>query len=130
MAQPGIAPVTVLLVEDEAVVRNLVRTILDQQGYQVLEAADGPAAEQLSASHPGTIHLLISDLALPRLTGPTLAARLTAQRPGMKVLFLSGYTAEEAVRAGLLQPGSPFLQKPFGPAALLAKVREVLGTAG
>src|SRR5438552_3278549 len=126
MTQPAPPSETVLLVEDEDMVRNVVRTILQHHGYEVLEAASAPEAQRISDNHPGTIHLLISDLTLPQTNGPTLAAQLAVSRPQMKVLFLSGYAAEDATRVGLLEPDRPFLQKPFAATSLADKVREVL----
>ncbi len=110
---------TILLVEDESPVRYVVRTILQRSGYSVLEAGDGGAALHLSQAHPGPIHLLLTDVVMPGLSGPELFQRLDLQRPGMPVLYMSGY-ADKTV------PGDHFLQKPFTKEALVRKVREVL----
>jgi PAS domain S-box-containing protein len=117
---------TVLLVEDEESVRTLVRTILQTNGYTVLEASNGGHALQLCERHPGPIHLLVSDVVMPEMSGRELAERLTSSRPNVKVLYLSGYTDNAIVRHGVLEPGTAFLQKPFTPDSLLRKVREVL----
>jgi DNA-binding response OmpR family regulator len=127
MAEPLPPAETILLVDDEPVIRALVRTVLRGQGYRVLEAESAAEAERVSAAWDGPLVLLISDLTLPRMNGPTLAARLARTRPAMKLLLLSGYPAEEAERVGLLRPEWPFLQKPFELTALVNKVREVLG---
>jgi two-component system cell cycle sensor histidine kinase/response regulator CckA len=122
---------TVLLVEDEDAVRMLTRIVLEESGYTVLEAADGAEALKAAGAHAGPIHLLISDVVMPGAGGPEVAARLLARRPGLKVLFLSGYTDDAVVRHGILQDKVNFLQKPFSVAALARKVREVLdGPAG
>jgi two-component system, cell cycle sensor histidine kinase and response regulator CckA len=129
MTQPTPGRETVLVVEDETAVRGLVVAILLRQGYVVLEASSATEALLVSEAHGGTIHLLISDLSLPGINGPTLAAQLTAVRPGLQVLFLSGYAAEDAARGGLLPPHRAFLQKPFGTDVLSGKVRELLNLA-
>jgi two-component system cell cycle sensor histidine kinase/response regulator CckA len=121
-ARPGD---TVLVVEDDALVRDLVCDVLARRGYTVLAAADGPVAEHMSANHPGPIHLLLTDLVLPSTDGKRLAAALTAQRPEMNVLLTSGYTD---LRVGL-EPGINYLQKPYGPDQLASTVREVLDRA-
>ena len=117
---------TVLLVEDDAGVRHLVCEVLKSQGYRVLDAADPEEALRLAETHEGTIDLLISDVVLPGESGPRMASRLRALRPGLAVLFVSGYTDEAVQRHGVLAASSLFLQKPFTPADLAAKVREAL----
>ena len=117
---------TVLLVEDEAQVRHLVEKVLKANGYTVLVAATGPDAERVAGQHAGPIHLLLTDVVLPGLDGRQVAERLTAARPGIRVLYLSGYTDDAIVRHGVLEPGVAFLQKPFSPAVLGRKVRDVL----
>jgi PAS domain S-box-containing protein len=117
---------TVLLVEDEDAVRTLSRLILESNGYTVLEARDGQEGVWVGQQHPGPIHLLVTDLVMPRMSGRQLADRLTQARPHMRVLFISGYTDEAAMRQGVLEPDLDFLQKPFSPISLARKVREVL----
>jgi len=118
---------TVLLVEDLDSVRALSEAVLARRGYRVLAASSGEEALRLAEGHPGTIHLLVTDVVMPRMTGPELSTRLAALRPGIKVLFMSGYTDGAIVEHGLLPPGSEFLQKPATPDALLEKVRKLLG---
>jgi PAS domain S-box-containing protein len=117
---------TVLLVEDEDAVRSLIRIVLQGAGYRVLEASDGGEAVAVAGRHEGPIHLLLSDVVMPVLGGRELAERLLTLHPEMKVLFQSGYTDDAVVRHGVLQEKVHFLQKPYSPAALAWKVREVL----
>jgi len=117
---------TILLVEDEESVRELVSEYLSARGYRVLEASDGVQALQIASAHKGDIQLLITDVVMPRLSGRELAARVSAGRPGLKVLYISGYTDDSIFRHGVLEGGMSFLQKPFNLKALAAKVREVL----
>ncbi len=117
---------TILLVEDEDMVRRLARTILTGHGYTVLEAPNGTEALRISERHGGGIHLLVTDAVMPEMSGRELAGRLIATQPAMKVLFISGYTNDVVVRYGVLPAGIPFLQKPFTPGALARKVRDVL----
>jgi two-component system cell cycle sensor histidine kinase/response regulator CckA len=127
-AAPDGGSETILLVEDEQVVRILEREVLERHGYTVLEA-DGPEhAIELSRSHRGVIHLLLTDVVMPGLSGDKLAERLLAERPGMKVIFTSGYAADMIAQRGLLGPGTAFLPKPLTPTAITAKVRDVLDT--
>jgi DNA-binding response OmpR family regulator len=107
-------------------IRHLVQKVLKTNGYTVLVAGDGSEAERVAGAHAGTIHLLMTDVVLPGLNGREVARRLVAQRAGIKVLFLSGYTDDAIVHHGMLEPGVAFLQKPFPPAVLGRKVREVL----
>jgi DNA-binding NtrC family response regulator len=121
---------TVLLVEDEDMVRRLVREALVRAGYKVMDTSDPVEARRLSESYRGMIHLLITDVVMPRVSGRELAEELRTQRGGMKVLYMSGYTDNAIVNTGILQKEVAFLQKPFTPAALTQKVREVLEGGG
>jgi PAS domain S-box-containing protein len=117
---------TLLLVEDEASVRELLRELLETAGYLVLEASRPTEALQIAQSRTDPIQLLITDVVMPEMTGPELARHLAEVRPGLRMLFLSGYTEGVVVDKGLLGDGAHFLQKPFTGDALEAKVREVL----
>jgi PAS domain S-box-containing protein len=109
---------TILLVEDEGIVRELVAEMLDAAGYTVLAAADGPAAIELADAHAGRIDALMTDVVMPGMSGQEVAARLTEQRPGLRVLFTSGYTEDAISNHGVLRPGAAFLEKPFTAAQL------------
>ncbi|OLC41470.1 MAG: hypothetical protein AUH74_05820 [Nitrospirae bacterium 13_1_40CM_4_62_6] len=117
---------TILLAEDEDMVRALARRILTSHGYTVLEARDGTECLQICQAHTGTIHLLMTDVVMPGLSGRAVADRVAPLRPDMKVLYLSGYADNAVVHHGLLDSGRAFLQKPFSPRTLAHKVREVL----
>ncbi len=117
---------TILVVEDETPVRALVTQMLQASGYTVLTAADPAAALELSDRHPGPIHLLLTDVVMPEMSGPELRQRLKSLRPRTRVLYMSGYTDEALGRHGVLEPGTFLLQKPFSIDALSQKVREVL----
>jgi PAS domain S-box-containing protein len=117
---------TILLVEDEGNLRYLARQYLEQQGYVVLEAAEGDSALQLSSSHKGPIHLLLTDVVMPGMNGRELATQVTRARPEMKVLYMSGYTENAIGHNGTLDSGIVLLQKPFTLPDLKAKVRELL----
>jgi two-component system, cell cycle sensor histidine kinase and response regulator CckA len=119
---------TILLVEDEPAVRSIVSTILQQSGYTVLEADGGRAAIELVRAHAEPIDLLITDVVMPEMGGRQLVEHLTAARPQMKVLYLSGHTDDALLRHGVLEADVAFLQKPFKIRALMDKVREVLAT--
>ena len=117
---------TILLVEDDAAVRALARRVLQTCGYTVLEAAHGDEAVQMAGTHPGKIHLLVSDVVVPGINGRRLAERIVALKPGIKVLFLSGYSDNAVIRHGILASEIAFLQKPFTPNVLARKVRDTL----
>jgi PAS domain S-box-containing protein len=117
---------TILLVEDEEGVRRITKTVLQRCGYQVMEAADGQEAVTLSNRYEGPIHLLITDLVMPQLSGRMVAERLALTRPVMRVLFMSGYTEDRIVHQAVDSATAAFLPKPFTLDALLRKVREVL----
>jgi hypothetical protein len=117
---------TVLLVEDEDGVRELMAEVLTGYGYQVLMARRAEEALQLAARHSGRVHLVISDVVLPGLGGPALVEQLRAARPGIAALFISGYTSEAMVQRGIVEEGAAVLAKPFTPEALGRRVREVL----
>jgi PAS domain S-box-containing protein len=120
---------TILLVEDEAVVRHLVAEILEANGYTVLQAGDGPSALELLRRHPGALELLVTDVVMPGMSGPEVAQAVTSMRPGTHVLYTSGYTDSAIGHHGVLEPGIAFLQKPFNAAELNRKVRAVIDGA-
>jgi len=134
-ASVAVAPVvhgeeTVLVVEDEAAVRALVRTILRSRGFRVLVAGDGREALELIAAHEGTIDLLLTDVVMPEMSGRDLAEKVLALHPRIQVLYMSGYTTDIISEGGLLERGVNFLQKPFGPDLLGQTVRQLLDDAG
>jgi PAS domain S-box-containing protein len=116
---------TVLVVEDEEGVRKLVRSILQRNGYRVLEAKDGADALRVAEQQP-QIDLLLTDVVMPRMSGAVTATRLLASRPGLKLLYMSGYTDNAVILHGVQRSEAAFVQKPITPNALLAKVREIL----
>jgi CheY-like chemotaxis protein len=117
---------TVLVVEDQPEVRKLTLAMLEGQGYHLLEAANGSEALSLCQQYPEPIHLLITDVVMPGMTGRELARLLMALRPSLKTLYTSGYPANAIAHEGVLDPGVAYLPKPFSPAQLAAKVRDVL----
>lgn len=117
---------TILLVEDEPAVRGLVHETLRLQGYTVLEARHGIEALLAGTKHLGTIHLLLTDVVMPQMSGPEVAEKLLTVRPDMKVLYMSGYPDHPVFSQGGIKRDTAFLQKPFTPTALAEKVREVL----
>jgi PAS domain S-box-containing protein len=129
-AAPSVGPAdgteTVLVAEDEAAVRAVARQALARHGYTVLEAPTAEAALDVASRHSGTIHLLLTDVVMPGMGGRDLARRLTALRPDIRTIYMSGYTEDAITRHGVLEPGLVYVQKPFGPEALARRVREVL----
>jgi PAS domain S-box-containing protein len=119
---------TVLLVEDEDALRKPIRRIIERDGYTVLEAGRAADAIDLCMQHGDVIKLLVSDVVMPEMAGPKLAEHLKNIVPGLKVLFVSGYTDDAVFRHGILNPGAAFLQKPFSAQALTNKMRQVLDT--
>jgi PAS domain S-box-containing protein len=117
---------TILLVEDDDQVRIVARGILQRAGYHVIDARNAGEALLHSEKHPGTIHLLLSDVVMPQVSGPELAKRLASARPDMKVLCMSGYTDDSIVRHGVLEAHIAYIQKPITPETLTTRVREVL----
>jgi two-component system cell cycle sensor histidine kinase/response regulator CckA len=124
----GAVAETILLAENDDSIRRLSAAVLTSAGYRVLVAADGEEALRVAGGNPGTIHLLLSDVVMPKLEGHQLAAKLSAVRPGLKVLLMSGYTAEVLSSQGRLPAGAGFLEKPFLPETLVRRVREALAT--
>jgi CheY-like chemotaxis protein len=132
-ARSAVAPRTVtggserlLLVEDQEDVRNFAVEVLESRGYSVLPAADAESALALVERHPDPIHLLVTDVVLPGINGWELAQRLKASRPAMQVLFASGYAQNVIAASGVLEPGMSYIAKPYTPAELSAKVRQIL----
>jgi two-component system, cell cycle sensor histidine kinase and response regulator CckA len=138
-AEPAAAPAatveplrgteTVLVVEDAASVRMVTRQVLERYGYAVLEAPNGDTALRLAAKHHGQIHLLLTDVVMPGLSGRQLAQQLAQLRPDMKVLYASGYADQAIVHHGILEAGIAYLQKPFTPETLGRRVRQVLDSS-
>jgi PAS domain S-box-containing protein len=120
---------TILIVEDEAVVLDILREVLSGLGYTVLTAADGEEGLRILSTHPGPIHLLLTDVVVPMMAGPDLSDRAADLRPETRTLFISGYTEHTVIRHGVSGRGAGFLQKPFTPEAVARKVREVLDAA-
>jgi PAS domain S-box-containing protein len=117
---------TILVVEDERAMREVTRRLLARNGYQVITAADGHRAAELAASHPAEIQLLLTDVVMPQVLGRTVAELVRRHRPGIRVLYMSGYAYPVLARNGTLDPGLTLLGKPFSEQVLLTKVREVL----
>jgi CheY-like chemotaxis protein len=117
---------TILLVEDEPAVRGLASRILEKQGYRVLSAQHGREAMDIASSETGKIDLVLTDVVMPGMNGRGLVERLAGIRPTMKSLYMSGYTDDDIIRRGFIEPSKSFLQKPFTSEALLQTVRKVL----
>ena len=120
------SPATILLVEDETALRGLMRRILERSGYHVLEAEHGAQALERCQSHEGAIDLVVSDIVMPTMGGREMADRLQAVRPNSRLLFVSGFTDDEMIHREIILAGSAFLQKPFSPTSLVAKIGEML----
>ncbi len=125
-SHPHLGSETILVVEDQAELRSLVAEVLEGKGYKVLCAANGDAAMAFASGYPEPIDLLLTDVVMPGISGKELAEKLQAQRPSLKVLYMSGYTENVIVNRGILKPGIVFLPKPLTPETLLAKVDWVL----
>jgi CheY-like chemotaxis protein len=117
---------TILLVEDDSLVRSLVMEVLESRGYRVLEAESGHEAIELCKKYDGSIDMLLTDVIMPGMSGRELRQNLAGLCPDIKVLFMSGYTDDAIVRHRIHESDMPFLQKPFSPDALAQKVREIL----
>jgi CheY-like chemotaxis protein len=120
---------TILLVEDQKSVRSFTGAALKQYGYHVIEASDGDEAMSLAGAYAGEIHLLLTDVVMPGISGKESSERMKKVRPNLKVLFMSGYTADVIAQRGVLDRSVAFLHKPFSPVELAAKVRQVLDTS-
>jgi two-component system cell cycle sensor histidine kinase/response regulator CckA len=117
---------TVLVVEDEPSVRALAVRILRERGYTVIEASNGKDALRTAHEYAGEIHLVLTDVVMPEMNGKVLVSQIKAARPGIRALFVSGYTDNAVVHHGILEPSVAFLQKPFAGNVLASKVREVI----
>jgi CheY-like chemotaxis protein len=115
-------------VEDEAAVRSMVRRSLEGAGLTVLEAENGRQALELVATHAETPKLVLTDIIMPGLNGRELSEALALTQPGVPVLFMSGYTGDDVLARSLLPPTAPFIQKPFAPEELVARVRSLLAS--
>ena len=122
----AVNPATLLVVEDQDSVRRLTVDILEREGYLVLAAGTGAEALELSGGHAGTIDAIVSDIVMPGMSGPELVAELLKERPAMGVMFVSGYANDEMRQEALGRPGTVFVSKPYSPAILVARVRELL----
>jgi CheY-like chemotaxis protein len=118
---------TILLVEDDEIMRGLTRQLLEEHGYAVLEANDGKAALEIMGAHTGRIDLLLTDVVMRHVSGPELVERLRASHPNLKVVFMSGYTGELIAERELVERGITLLEKPFSRTALLNTIHEKLG---
>ncbi len=118
---------TILVTEDEKIVRDLVATILKEQGYQVLTASDGQEAIRVFRERKDRIDLLLTDMVMPGMSGPELAQALIQLQPALKILYMSGYTEYAAGNQGIYERVESFIWKPFSPTALVQKIRELLG---
>jgi signal transduction histidine kinase/ActR/RegA family two-component response regulator len=126
LGNPPVAGGTVMVVEDEDSVRGYLREFLGSRGLNVLAAAQGQEALEIASLYPGEIDVLLTDVVMPNMSGRELAERLSAMRPGLKVLFISGYTDDAILQHGVLDGGTEFMNKPFSPPVLLQKIKELL----
>lgn len=124
----GTGNATILVVEDERAVRTMTRLILERAGYHVVEAAAPEEAREIFRSRASDIDLMISDVVMPGAHGPALFKQLVVDHPSLRVLYMSGYTDDEVIRAGRLEGGENFMEKPFTSQRLLERVREILDT--
>jgi CheY-like chemotaxis protein len=120
----------VLIVEDEAAMREVTRRMLERSGYQVLAAANGHEAVDMVTSRPGQVDVLLTDVVMPKMLGREVADRISAAVPRVRVVFMSGYTEGLLNAQGALEPGVNLIEKPFSKTALLTKLREVLAAPG
>src|SRR5208283_3821560 len=118
---------SILLVEDNEIMRGLTRQVLEEHGYSVVEADDGKSALDWAQSHPGSVDLLLTDVVMRRMSGPELVDRLSASQPNLKVVFMSGYTGELMAEREVLKRGITLLEKPFTRTALLNTLHATLG---
>ena len=130
MTATGSNAKTILVVEDEPVVLDLVNNILQDEGYNVISARNGEEALQIEEEHTGPIDLVLTDIVMPGMSGGELIQRLQARKPGVHVLYMSGYTKYTVVNHGILESVDSFIWKPFSPAELLQKIRELLDGPG
>ena len=121
---------TILLVEDDEMVRTLVRETLEREGYRILDAGGPIEARRIAEQYCGAIHLMITDVVMPKVNGRELAEQIVRGRGDLRVLYMSGYTDNAVLNSGILAKDVAFLQKPFSPWALIEKVREVLESDG
>jgi CheY-like chemotaxis protein len=120
---------TILIVEDDSALRTVACKALVQCGYDVIEACDGQEALRICADHDGKIHLVVTDMVMPEMSGAELAEQIAESFPEVRVLLMSGYTRDEAARRGIASERYSFLEKPFTPTKLAARVRELLDGA-
>jgi DNA-binding response OmpR family regulator len=119
---------TILLVEDEGALREIAREVLEEHGYRIIEATGPHKAIEICHRHPEPIDLVVTDVVMPEMNGRALAEVLVAARPGLRVLYMSGYTDDVIAHSGVLESGTLLLEKPFTVQTLLERVRTALGT--
>jgi DNA-binding NtrC family response regulator len=123
---PASGTETILVVDDLEVIRRLACEILKVGGYTVLQAPGGDEALQIESIHAGPIHLLLTDVVMPKMNGGDLAKTFSLRRPAAKVLYMSGYTKDAISQNSILDPGVEFIEKPFTPSTLLRKIQKIL----